>query len=286
MPDRLASFGTDYEPAPRPAPPGVALFAIGDIHGHLAHFRALLEVLGLAIEQARGDGHEAHLVTIGDYIDRGPSALGVLEALTGIDRELGVPVHRLRGNHDQYLIDFLLAPEPDPDLYVTWLANGGDLTLAEMGAGHDAQVGTNLGALRETVRASLPASVVTLLASLDTGWRCGDWLFVHAGIEPARPLDQQAEARWLSIREPFLSGRDWRHDLTVVHGHTIRGPEVMPHRVGIDSGAYRTGVLTAVEIVGERLRFHCVTDRHDLARFMALPASAQGRRFTMPHALG
>lgn len=285
MAGRLFRFGTDWEPSPRPAPSGVAFLAIGDVHGHLAHLQALLRILEPAIAQARTEGHDPHLVAIGDYIDRGPAAVGVLEALAGIEQRLSLPVHRLRGNHDQYLIDFLFAPEPDPENYAVWLANGGDVTLADMGIGDDAQTGSDLGAVRAAVRGRLSGSVLGLLASLQTCWRCGDWLFVHAGIEPDRPIDRQSPARWLSIREPFLSGRSWSHDLTVVHGHTIRGPEVMPHRVGIDSGAYRTGVLTAVEIIGDRLRFHCITDREDLGRFLALPASAQARRYGPPIAL-
>jgi hypothetical protein len=83
------------------------------------------------------------------------------------------------------------------------------------------------------------------------------------------------------MREPFLSGAGWAHEFAVVHGHTVRGPEVLPHRVAVDSGAYRTGVLTAAEITGDRLRFRSVADRRNLAAFRALPGPRrqQGRRF-------
>ena len=94
-----------------------------------------------------------------------------------------------------------------------------------------------------------------LLRRLAPAWRCGDWVFVHAGIDPRRPLEAQRPESWLTLREPFLSGRVWPHDFAVVHGHTVRGPELLPHRVAIDSGVYRTGVLTAVEITGNLLRF-------------------------------
>ena len=86
------------------------------------------------------------------------------------------------------------------------------------------------------------------------------------------------------LREPFLSGRDWRHPFTAVHGHTIRGPEVLPHRIAIDSGAYRTGVLTAVQLADERLRFFCVTSEPKLKAFKRLPGLDQQRRFSPPGA--
>src|SRR3546814_10201329 len=76
--------------------------------------------------------------------------------------------------------------------------------------------------------------------------RIGDYLFVHAGLHPGRPLDDQTEHDMLWIREPFLSGHDWPHPVTVVHGHTPEGPTVLAHRIGVDSGVFASGCLTAV----------------------------------------
>ena len=95
-------------------------------------------------------------------------------------------------------------------------------------------------------------------------------------------MAEHSRRELLWLREPFLSGRDWRQPFTVVHGHTIRGPEVLRHRIAIDSGAYRTGVLTAVQLAGERLRFFCVTSDAKLKAFKKLPGVAQQRRFTSP----
>ena len=65
----------------------------------------------------------------------------------------------------------------------------------------------------------------------------------------------------ISLREPFLGGKSWSHPFTAIHGHTIRGPEVLAHRIAVDSGTYRTGVLSAVQIEGDRLRFLSVDQR-------------------------
>ena len=124
------------------------------------------------------------------------------------------------------------------------------------------------------------------LCRLEDALRFGPWVFVHAGINPNKRLEQQSRRALLWIREPFLEGEPWPHDFVVVHGHTIRGPEVLPHRVAIDSGAYRTGVLTAVQVEGQRLRFLCISDRRELAAFDQLPGRGQSRRFSPLELIG
>src|SRR3546814_10834400 len=73
-------------------------------------------------------------------------------------------------------------------------------------------------------------------------------------MHPDRALDAQTEQDLLWIREPFLSGENWQHPVTVVHGHTPEGPTALPHRIGVDSGVFMSGCLTAVELRGDRLR--------------------------------
>jgi serine/threonine protein phosphatase 1 len=272
---------TAWEDAPRPTPPGTTLFAVGDVHGHAAHLDALLAGLARPVREARERGDDVHLVLVGDYVDRGPSSLGTLDRLPAISAELGVDVRLLRGNHDRLLSDLLTAAEPDPEHLAQWLRKGGGSVVRELGleaapAGRrHSRPSTLIAALRER----LGPARLGLLGRLADSWRCGAWLFVHAGVDPVRSLDAQDRAAWLTMREPFLSGAKWAHDFVVVHGHTVRGPEVLPHRVAVDSGAYRTGVLTAAEITGGRLRFRSVADRRNLASFRALPGSRQGRRF-------
>ena len=99
----LYAFRSDWEPGPRRTPPDTTLLAVGDVHGCAAHLDALLGWLGPVIARAADAGRRCMLVMIGDYVDRGPDSLGVLDRLGGLEAALGVPVHLLLGNHDQFL---------------------------------------------------------------------------------------------------------------------------------------------------------------------------------------
>jgi hypothetical protein len=123
---------------------------------------------------------------------------------------------------------------------------------------------------------------MALLRRLRLTQPIGAYVCVHAGLDPATPLDGNGRRELLSLREPFLSGKGWRHPFAAVHGHTIRGPEVLPHRIAVASGTYRTGVLSAVQIEEDRLRFVCVTSEPKLKAFKRLPGMEQRRRFGAP----
>ena len=281
----LYAFGSDWEPAPCPAPPATHLFAIGDVHGHLVHLDALIDLLRPEIAGARGRGRRAELVLIGDYVDRGPNSVGVLRRVAELPRRLGIPVHALCGNHDQYLIEFLLARQPSQAALEAWWGNGGDTTLAELGISSTDLLEKDPAELAAAARAAAGPAVLALLRRLELRLTIGPYTFVHAGVHPKRPLEEHGPREFLWLREPFLSTRDWQQPFAVVHGHTIRGPEVHPHRIAIDSGVYRTGVLTAVEIAGERLRFWCVGSDIKRKAFRRLPGLEQARRFTAPRPL-
>lgn len=279
------AFHSPWEPAPQSTPDGTMLFAIGDVHGHLKHLHALLGVLQPEIEAARENGIACVLIMIGDYVDRGPASLGVLRELDGLERRLGIPVHLLRGNHDHYMIDFLTAEQQDPEALEAWCGNGGSSTLAELGIGVKELLDHDPMDLAAKARAEAGPEVLGVLARLELYRSIGGYVFVHGGIQPDVPLGAQGLRELLWLREPFLTGRDWRHPFTAVHGHTIRGPEVLPHRIAIDSGAYRTGVLTAVQLAGTELRFHSVGNEGRSKAFARLPGSAQKRRFSEPRRL-
>lgn len=281
----LHAFDSDWEPAPRPAPAGTVLLAIGDVHGHREHLDALLDLLASEIAAADGEGRVVELVTIGDYIDRGPDSLGVLRRVAALGHEPGFRLHALRGNHDQYLIDVMLAPEPSQEALEAWWANGGGTTLAELGITDEDIVARELIDLAAQARDACGDALVEFLAGLELRWDAGDYAFVHAGIHPYRPLPLQGPREFVWLREPFLSAPTWPYPFTVVHGHTIRGPEVRPHRIAIDSGVYRTGVLTALQLVEDRLRFWCVTSDATCELFHALPGLRQPRRFNPPRPL-
>ncbi len=281
----LYTFGSDWEPAPCAAPPATRLFAVGDVHGHLAHLDAMIELLRPGIADATARGLKVELVLMGDYVDRGPDSLGVLRRVAELPGRLGVPVHPLRGNHDHQLIDFILAQRPDRAALEAWAGNGGDTTLDELGVSEDDILRSNPAALAERARAAAGPEVLDVLRRLELRHEVGPYAFVHAGVHPKRALEEQGPREHLWLREPFLSARDWRQPFVVVHGHTIRGPEVHPHRIAVDSGVYRTGVLTALEIEGERLRFRCVGSDTKRKAFRKLPGLEQDRRFSQPRPL-
>jgi serine/threonine protein phosphatase 1 len=277
----LYTFRSAWERAPRPLPDAM-LLAVGDVHGHLEHLDALLRTLRPEIDRGRAAGLACQLVMLGDYVDRGPESIGTLRRLLGLERELGVPVRVLCGNHDHYLIEFLLAERPEPEALEAWCGNGGLSTLGELGIRRGEVVNRDPADLAARARAAAGPEVLGLLRAIRFSWPVGSYVCVHAGVSPSLPLAEQSRRELLWLREPFLSGKGWRHPFTAVHGHTIRGPEVLPHRIAVDSGTYRTGVLSALQVEQDRLRFVCVTSEPKLKAFKRLPGLDQARRFGPP----
>lgn len=207
-------------PTEAPAP----VVAIGDVHGCASLLRE-------AIWPHLGSG--AELILLGDLIDRSPEPDGDRQVIELV-RELqanpqdyglaGVTV--LRGNHEQMLIEALDEDSPG-DATELWELNGGN-------PGFLPQAREHRGWLR-----SLPLTALR-----------GEYLFVHAGVRPGVPLDQQRADDLLWIRGPFLN-RHHGLPCTVVHGHTFqRNYRIiqLPHRIGIDTGAFVSGRLTALPL--------------------------------------
>jgi serine/threonine protein phosphatase 1 len=113
----------------------------------------------------------------------------------------------------------------------------------------------------------------------------GGWTFVHGGVHPSLPLSRQDPEDWLWMRQPFLSGKSWKHPFRTVHGHTVRQPEILPHRIGLDAGCYRTGVLAAVEILPRQIQLFAVVKDPSLARFKGLNSSSARVKFSTPEPL-
>ena len=276
-------FASDWEDSPRPAPEGVALFAVGDVHGRADLLAAMHGVLRREIEASGGS---VEVVRIGDYIDRGPQPITALHlAARGLGIE-GVSEVNLRGNHEQMLIDVLDDPVGDPDAVELWLHNGGDSVLYELGAEWALDPAVPRVGMRDILLAAMSEADIAFMRSLPLIHRVGGIVFAHAGVEPQRPLETARQPTLLWIRGPFLYPPEgWSHPFVVVHGHTVGPPEVLPHRIGIDTGAVVTGALTAVQIVDDRLRFLivCDTPRLDLT---SLFGSASGtRRYGEPQPL-
>ncbi len=227
-------------------PEGVRIYAIGDIHGCLD----LLKRLEDRIEHsARDCGLNAGVIFLGDYIDRGPDSKGVIEHLSG-GSFAGLPAAHLLGNHE----DILLEAMAQPALVRDWLRWGGMATLASYGVALPAHLDP-MERDQEIARAmsdALPPHHRSFLEGLEVKYRVGDYLFVHAGIRPGRPLDKQSRHDMLTIREPFLSSNKTM-PARVVHGHSVAfEAQVTANRIGIDTGAYATGRLSAAMLESDQ----------------------------------
>jgi serine/threonine protein phosphatase 1 len=219
-----------------------AAYAIGDVHGYLDRLIALEEEI-----IADGDAipGEQWLITLGDYVDRGPNSAGVISHLLE-------PVPKgwrriaLIGNHEDIMLQYL----HDPVEHGYWLMEGGAQTLQSYGV----DLGTGIIdedddlALHAAFKRRVPAEHLAFLTALPIAVSLPGWLFVHAGIRPGLPLDLQTDDDLIWIRAPFLTAQ--RHDgITVVHGHTpAREPVITPGRICLDTHCFNTGTLTGMRV--------------------------------------
>ena len=225
---------------------GWRAYAIGDIHGRLDLLEQLLGKIedDLSARKTR----RVLLVFVGDLIDRGPSSAQVIERLRTYSRE-GARTLFLLGNHEEVLLRILRG---EAELISKWCSFGGAECLESYGVSRADIAAREPKDALAMIRKAVPAKHVEFLKSFADSCRFGDYLFVHAGIRPGVEVDEQRQTDLRWIREPFLLD-ETDHGFVVVHGHTI-SPEIQvrPNRIGIDTGAYRTGVLTALAIDGTR----------------------------------
>ena len=227
------------------------LYAIGDVHGCYDLLHALLGQIARDAKE-RYSGTTPMLVLCGDYVDRGPESARVLAALAWLARASAVEARLLEGNHEAMLRMFIDCPGK----HAKWLAFGGRQTLESYGVAVPETVETEstLAELRDALLDVMPVSHHSLLQRLESMVQVGDYTFVHAGVRPGVPLKQQTHDDLLWIREEFL---DHPRPATsvIVHGHTWldNRPTIMPHRIGIDTGAYETGVLTGLRIANDAI---------------------------------
>jgi serine/threonine protein phosphatase 1 len=225
---------------------GELVYAIGDIHGCYELMKDLLARLA-ADYAKRARGRRPILIFLGDYVDRGPQSARVMDALVWLQRRGDLEIHYLKGNHEQALLEFLETPERGGP----WIGFGGAETLTSYGIeapAADAAPGTFILA-RDELLERMPASHLRLLQQLEPMAVIGDYAFVHAGIRPGTPLEEQSENDLMWIRRGFVD-QPGPFGKVIVHGHTwlSEQPQLSEHRLGLDTGGYATGVLTAARI--------------------------------------
>lgn len=232
-------------------PEGQRVYAIGDIHGRADLLRELHAKIRDELADAP-NGLSSTVVYLGDYIDRGMESREVIDLLLD-DPLSGVTSIHLKGNHEDAMLRFLEHPEIGPQ----WFGFGGESTVMSYGVRLSQQSG-NFGYYEEISRdlASLvPERHKAFLSGLALQFELGGYLFVHAGIRPGCPLDEQDPDDLLWIRSEFLNSRE-DHGIMVVHGHTPTArPDVRRNRIGIDTGAFASGTLTCLVLEGSGRRF-------------------------------
>ena len=229
-------------------------YAVGDIHGRLDLLDELLATI--RADDADRPERKTFIIFLGDLIDRGPESRGVVERLLGQPMKPMQHVF-LMGNHEEALVRVL---DGEKGVIWNWLKYGGEECAASYGL--DPVQLSHMGEEQaiDLVHRHVPVEHRRFLTSFADTFSFGDYLFVHAGIRPGRRIEEQKrqDLRW--IREPFLSDNS-DHGHVVVHGHTIvDAVEEFGSRIGIDTGAYRSGILTAIAIEDDR-RWYLSTAR-------------------------
>jgi len=236
----------DGEPGPFPSVgEGRRVYAIGDIHGRLDLLR---DLTARVIEDARARGavSSLQLVLLGDLVDRGPDAAGVVDLVIRLSRAW--PAFTcLMGNHEEV---FHMALCGDLGALQFFTRIGGRETLLSYGVEEELVDGDDEERLLARLLECVPQAHRDFIADLSHSLAIGDYLFVHAGIRPGVPIDEQKPRDMHWIREEFLRSED-RHSHMVIHGHNIT-PVVdeQPNRIGIDTGAYASDHLTAIGLEG------------------------------------
>ena len=240
----LLKFVTRKQPRGHRVPDGVRVYAVGDIHGRLDLLDRLLD--DIATDDAKREAAHTQIVFLGDLIDRGPESAGVVDRLLAYSKA-APPSRLLMGNHEEVFLRVLAG---DVKAMRFFLRIGGRATVMSYGFDAEEYASLDFEALTARLIERVPAEHVAFLSAFEEMIEVGDYLFVHAGIRPGIDLAAQktSDLRW--IREEFLGCRD-DHGKLVVHGHSItEDVDLQPNRIGIDTGAFDSGRLTAIGLEG------------------------------------
>lgn len=227
-------------------PSGVTVWAVGDVHGRLD---LLVPLIGaIQSDSAATTSARKMVIFLGDYIDRGPQSRGVVQHLAGLPGNGEIEWRFLKGNHEATMLEFL----EDSTAGSRWCEYGGEATLQSFGLRapqlkHKPEAWAHLSA---DLDHKVTDKERAFLENLELSVSVGDYFFTHAGALPGEPLDRQTEKDLMWIRGAFLHS-DVDFEQVVVHGHTPRTNVYADHRrIGIDTKAYDSGVLTALRLAG------------------------------------
>lgn len=232
------------KPAQPHVPAGRRVYAVGDIHGRADLLDELIALIE-SDETARGPA-ETTLIFLGDMVDRGPASAAVIDRLRGL-AQARPDVRFLLGNHEEI---FLGALDGEPKALRLFCRIGGRETVLSYGMEAAEYERLDYEELVQRLETLVPDEHRDFLRDFEDMIVIGDYAFVHAGVRPDTPLDLQrtSDLRW--IRDPFLDHRATL-EKTIVHGHTMTDEiERRGHRIGIDTGAYASGRLTALGMEG------------------------------------
>ncbi|MDP9424272.1 MAG: metallophosphoesterase [Pseudomonadota bacterium] len=240
----MLSWLNKKKDAPK-GPKGYRAYAVGDVHGRLDLLNVILAKIEHDVE--RKPPRQNLLVMLGDLIDRGPDSRGVIERMRTYSHDSIKPFF-LTGNHEEVLLRIFNREE---GILANWLKFGGAECLESYGCNPADIDLTNEASALDTIRRAIPEEHARFIAGFADTLRFGDYLFVHAGVRPGIDLSLQAPADHRWIRSPFLEFKG-DYGAVVVHGHSINPiVEERANRIGIDTGAYRTGILTALAVEGQ-----------------------------------
>lgn len=227
-------------------PENARVWAIGDIHGRADLLQPLTAHI-LEDAKAAPFGCDITVVGLGDYVDRGPDSKAVISHLVDLAKS-SVATRFLMGNHEEAMLTFL----EDPKIGPSWCEFGGRETLWAYGIEAPARDApdTEWAQTSRALKSALPPEHEGFLRSLEISCEIGDYFFVHAGVRPGVELDAQAQRDMLWIRQEFLD-HSGHWSKVIVHGHTpTETVSVTPSRIGLDTGAYATSVLSALRLEG------------------------------------
>jgi serine/threonine protein phosphatase 1 len=246
---------------PATTPMGTRVYAVGDIHGRLDLFEELIR--SIEADDASRKAARTIVILLGDLIDRGPDSAGVVARARAWAQQREIKL--IMGNHEEMFLDSFTKQ----GVLRSFMRYGGQVTMLSYGIPQRVLAEADSEELQRMMAEAVPQEDRDFLAGFEKMVRLGDYVFVHAGVRPDQPLERQTgqDCRW--IREPFLShAGDFGG--VIVHGHTVTdGPEMLANRIGIDTGAYMSGTLTAIALEGTQrwLIQACEQESGDIASF-------------------